>query len=83
MAAANFGINDRLFQKHRRWKSENVKNGYLHENLRVRVSVSKKLVQFLRQSIFTILGPHDRSNSELVNYVSEGIALTSPGKCFQ
>ena len=32
-AAANSGITDTLFQKHRRWKSENVKNGYVHENL--------------------------------------------------
>ena len=30
-AAANLGINDRLFQKHGRSESENVKNGYVHE----------------------------------------------------
>ena len=33
-AAANFRTNDRLFQKHERWKSENVKNGYVNEKLR-------------------------------------------------
>ena len=32
-AAANLGINDRLFKKHGRWKSEMVKDGYVHENL--------------------------------------------------
>ena len=42
-AAANFGINDRLFQKHGRWRSEKVKNGYVHENLRALLSVSKNL----------------------------------------
>ena len=42
-AAANLGINDRLFQKHGRWKSEKVKNGYVHENLRALLSVSKNL----------------------------------------
>ena len=42
-AAANFGINDRLFQKHERWKSENVKNGYIHGNIRALLSVSKNL----------------------------------------
>ena len=42
-AAANFGINGRLFQKHGRWKSENVKNGCVHENLQNLLSVSKNL----------------------------------------
>ena len=41
--AANFGINDRLFQKCGRWKPENVKNGYVHENLRTLLSVFKNL----------------------------------------
>ena len=30
--AAHFGRSDRLLQKHGRWKSENVKNEYVHEN---------------------------------------------------
>ena len=42
-ARANFGINERFFQKHGRWKSENVKNGYVHENVRAVLSVSKNL----------------------------------------
>ena len=42
-AAANFGINDRLFQKHGRWRSEKVKNGYVHENLRALLNVSRNL----------------------------------------
>ena len=43
MAASNFGINDRLFQKHRRCRSEKVKNGYVHENLRALLNVSRNL----------------------------------------
>ena len=42
-AAANFGINDRLFQKHRRWRSEKVKNGYVHKNVQPLLSVFKNL----------------------------------------
>ena len=43
-AAAHFVINDRLFQKHGRWKSENVKNGYVQRNnLRALLSVSINL----------------------------------------
>ena len=41
-AAANFGINDRLFQKHGRWRSEKVKDGYVHEKVRALLRVSKK-----------------------------------------
>ena len=43
MAAADFGINNRLFQKHGRWRSEKVKNGYVHENLRALLNVSRNL----------------------------------------
>ena len=42
-AAANFGINDRLFQKHGRWRSEKIKHGYVQENLRALLSISKTL----------------------------------------
>ena len=40
-AAADVGINDRLFQKHGRWRSEKVKDGYVHENVRALLRVSK------------------------------------------
>ena len=43
MAAANLGVNDLLFQKHGRWKSERVKNGYVHENIPVLLQVTKNL----------------------------------------
>ena len=42
-SAANLGVEDRLFQKHGRWKSVNVKNGYIHEDLNSLLSVSKNL----------------------------------------
>ena len=42
-AAANLGVNDRLFKKHGRWKSEKVKNGYIHENIEAKLIVTKDL----------------------------------------
>ena len=42
-AAANLGVSDRLFQKHGRWKSERVKNGYVYENIPVLLQVTKNL----------------------------------------
>ena len=43
IAAANLGVNDLLFQKHGRWKSERVKNGDVHENISVLLQVTKNL----------------------------------------
>lgn len=37
------GVSDRLFKKHGRLKSENTKDGYVHENLQVKLSVTKQL----------------------------------------
>ena len=42
-AAANLGVNDRLFKKHGRWKSEKVKDGYIHESIEVKLIVTKNL----------------------------------------
>lgn len=42
-AAANAGVNDRLFKKHGRWRSDNAKDGYVHENIHSLSSVSKSL----------------------------------------
>ena len=42
-AAADLGINDRLFKKHGRWNSEKVKDGYVHESLDSLLLVSKHL----------------------------------------
>ena len=42
-AAADAGINDRVFKKHGRWKSETAKDGYVRENLIQKLSVSKHL----------------------------------------
>ena len=33
--AANLGVSDRLFQKYGQWKSERVKNEYVHQNMPV------------------------------------------------
>ena len=38
--AANRGINDRLFQKHGRWKTSGVKDGYVDEDLNSLLEVS-------------------------------------------
>ena len=42
-AAAESGVSDRLFKRHGRWKSENAKDGYVHENLDEILSLSKNL----------------------------------------
>lgn len=42
-AACKFGISDRLFKIHGRWKSENAKDGYVCEDLQRKLSVSKNL----------------------------------------
>ena len=42
-AAANAGINDRLFKRHGRWKSENAKDGYIKDKLSSLLSVSLSL----------------------------------------
>lgn len=42
-AAANAGVADRVFKKHGRWKSETAKDGYVHENLDERMSVTQNL----------------------------------------
>jgi len=40
-AAYKCGMTDRLFKVHGRWKSENVKDGYVCEDLEKRLFVSK------------------------------------------
>jgi len=42
-AAANAGVEDRLFQRHGRWKTVSAKNGYVEDKLNSRLSVSKML----------------------------------------
>ena len=37
-AAANLGVNDRLFEKHGRWKSDKVKDRYVHEDTESKLS---------------------------------------------
>ena len=41
--AAAVGIDDILFKRHGRWKSDKAKDGYVKENIHVRLSVSKNL----------------------------------------
>jgi len=42
-SAANNGVNDRLFQKHGRWKSVGAKDGYVEDNLNNVLSISRSL----------------------------------------
>lgn len=42
-AAANAGVNDRLFKRHGRWKSETAKDGYVKDNLESLLLVSQSL----------------------------------------
>ena len=38
-AAANLGVNDRLFKNHDKWKSNKVKDSYVHEDIESKFSV--------------------------------------------
>lgn len=42
-AAANAGINDRLFKKHGRWASDTAKDGYVCENINEKLLVTQNL----------------------------------------
>lgn len=42
-SAANNLVPDRLFKIHGRWKSENVKDGYVQDNIKSKLSVSLNL----------------------------------------
>lgn len=42
-AAASANVEDRIFKKHGRWKSDRAKDGYVKENLSERLSVTKKI----------------------------------------
>ena len=42
-AAANLGVNDRLFKRHCKWKSDKVRNSYVRENIESKLSVSRNL----------------------------------------
>lgn len=42
-AAANSGINDRLFKRHGRWRSDKAKDGYIKDDLAHLLSVSQNL----------------------------------------
>ena len=42
-AAANLGVNDRLFKKRGRWKSDKMKDSYAHEDIESKLSVSRNL----------------------------------------
>ena len=40
---ANQGVPDRMFKRHRRWRSETAKDGYVKDSLDARREVSRKL----------------------------------------
>ena len=42
-AACNFGVPDRLFKRHGRWRSENAKDGYVKDSINDLLFVSKNL----------------------------------------
>ena len=42
-AAANSGVQDRLFKRHGRWQSETAKDGYVEDSLKARLSVTDSL----------------------------------------
>jgi hypothetical protein len=42
-AACNFGVSDRIFKRHGRWRSENAKYGYVTDSFNDLLFVSKNL----------------------------------------
>ena len=42
-AAASRGVNDRLFKRHGRWRSETAKDGYVQDELESLLTVSRNL----------------------------------------
>ena len=46
-AAANAKVPDRLFKRHGKWRSENAKDGYVKDNIKARLEVSRKLGLYL------------------------------------
>ena len=53
-AAANAGINDRLFKRHGRWRSDKAKDGYVKDNLDLLLSVSKSLELYVFGSLISL-----------------------------
>ena len=53
-AAAIAGVNDRLFKRHGRWRSDKAKDGYVKDNLDVLLSVSKCLQLHLFGSFISL-----------------------------
>ena len=47
MAAANTKVPDRMFKRHGHWKSENAKDGYVKDDVKSRLEVSKSLGLYL------------------------------------
>ena len=43
IAAAIAGVSDRLFKRHGRWRSEELKNGYVEDSLDKRLEVTQHL----------------------------------------
>ena len=46
-AAANAKVPDRMFKRHGRWKSETAKDGYVKDDVKSRLEVSKSLGLYL------------------------------------
>ena len=42
-AAANAGIQDRIFKRHGRWKTDGAKDGYIEDSIEKRLKVSEQL----------------------------------------
>ena len=53
-AAANAKVPDRMFKRHGRWKSENAKDGYVKDDVKSRLEVSKSLGLYL-DTLYSLL----------------------------
>ena len=69
-AAANAGVNDRLFKRHGRWRSDKARDGYVKDNFRSFVISFKKfrdLVSLVFQFSVLFLYFIDRVDSLAIN----------------
>ena len=54
-AAANAGVNDRLFKPHGQWRTDKAKHGYVADSLDALLSVSKSLELYFLVPLFLFL----------------------------
>ena len=68
-AAEAAGVEDRLFKKHARWKSEKAKNDYIKEDLNQKLSVTRKFFSLVINSPFFVFRSFTVLSGELISTI--------------